>query len=158
MLVVFSVGLNIAFVAVWAVHSFGSHDGHGCGGASGEKTCFIQRELDASDAQMEKLEPIQEEFRASRQQLCRQMHRHRTELLDLVEAGQTDRDAIRAKQDQIAEGQRQMQELVVDHLLAEKQILDSKQQAQLFDLLRSQSHCPGPMSPDHTDGHGPAPF
>jgi len=37
-----------------------------------------------------------------------------------------------------------MQQLVIEHLLAEKEVLTAGQQKELFDLIRQRSACHGP--------------
>lgn len=158
LLVIFSVGLNIAFVTVWALHAFGSHGHGGCGGGESGAACPLQRELGLSEAQKEKLEPIQEEFRSSRRELCQTIRRHRMTLLDELESSEPDPEVIEQARKKITTNQQKMQRLVIDHLLAEKKVFDREQQKKLFDRLRSHSHCPGAMAPGQERGHGPGSF
>jgi hypothetical protein len=52
-----------------------------------------------------------------------------------------DIEAIRATQDEMLAAKRSIQELVVDHLLAEKEVLTPGQQQQLFAMLRNRTGC-----------------
>jgi len=72
-----------------------------------------------------------------------QARQARGQLIDLIEAPDTDRQVIAAKQQEILAGQRQMQELVIGQLLAEKQVLTPQQQKELFDLLHQGSERAG---------------
>ncbi|MFW5966422.1 MAG: Spy/CpxP family protein refolding chaperone [Persicimonas sp.] len=158
LLIVFSVGFNIAFVSVWAVHTFGGHGGAGCTGDASEAACPLERELGISEAQKEELKPIQKKFRTSRGELCQTIRRHRIALLEELESADPDQEAIEAARNEIAAHQRQMQQLVIDHLLAEKEVLDPDQQREFFDRLRSHSDCAGAMAPGQERGHGPGSF
>ncbi len=143
LLIVLSVALNAAFIGVWAVHAARAHwlvdEPH-----AGEAWCPLHRRLNVTDEQWRQIEPRIAEFRRRSQAICAEMNRLRAELIDLIAADDPDRQAIAAKQEQIRAGQRQMQELVVEHLLAEKDVLTPEQQTELFGLIRERSPCRGP--------------
>ena len=82
-------------------------------------------------------------FRESSKPLCAEVQRYRLELLDLVAAPEPDHAAIQAKQKQILEGQRQMQEKAIAHLTGLAATLTPEQRKRLFDLLRERSQCAG---------------
>ena len=94
--------------------------------------------------QWQQIEPGLDEFRRKSQSLCADMNRLRGELIDLIAIDEPDRQAIAAKQEAIRAGQQQMQQLVVEHLLAEKEMLTTPQQKALFGLIRQRSVCEGP--------------
>jgi Spy/CpxP family protein refolding chaperone len=81
------------------------------------------------------------EFQVAVGELCQQVDAMRSEVIDLIAAEEPDAEAIRAKQDEILATKRSIQGLVVDHLLAEKQILTPEQQARLFEMLRDRTGC-----------------
>jgi Spy/CpxP family protein refolding chaperone len=85
------------------------------------------------------------EFRKASQAVCADVMRKRGEMIDLLASPQPDREDIAAKQEEILAGQRKMQQLVIEHLLAEKEVLTPEQQRELFDLLRRRSGCAGQM-------------
>jgi Spy/CpxP family protein refolding chaperone len=143
LLIVLSVALNIAFIGVWAVHTARRHwlvDGTG----GSEMWCPLHRRLNVTDEQWKQIEPRIAEFRRRSQAICAEMNRSRTELIDLIAADEPDRQVIAAKQEQIRAGQQRMQQLVIEHLLAEKEVLTAEQQRELFDLIRQRSACHGP--------------
>jgi HEAT repeat protein len=72
-----------------------------------------------------------------------QATRARLELLDLLAAPEPDMKTIVVKQEEILAGQRRMQELVIKHILAEKELLTPEQLKELFNLLRQRSRCGG---------------
>ncbi|MFC1705631.1 Spy/CpxP family protein refolding chaperone [Planctomycetota bacterium] len=94
--------------------------------------------------QWRRIEPRQTAFRRESQSLCLRIHGSRSELIDLVAAEEPDRQAIEAKLEEIRAGQRQMQQLIVEHLMAEKQVLTDEQERELFRLLHERSACSGP--------------
>ena len=144
LLIVLSVGLNVAFVGVWAVHAIGSHWPAEHGDDHGKVWCPLHRRLNVTDEQWRKIEPRMVEFRRKAQAICQEVNRRRGEMIDLVASLQPDRQAIAAKQEEIRAGQRRMQQLVIDHLLAEKEVLTPEQQKVFFDMLRRRSGCAGP--------------
>ena len=147
---IFSVALNTAFGAMWAIHRLPSHlvcigrkrDAH----AKSCVSCPLHRELGTSEKQWQEIEPRLIKFKTDSQAICREISQLRKELIDLIAAPQTDLEAIRAKQDEILAGQRRMQELLISHLLAEKNVLTPKQQETLFGMIRKQGDCVGSSS------------
>ena len=145
LLVVLSISLNAAFIGAWVVQAARGHrtsperHGQACEGVG----CLLHRSLDVTNEQWERLEPGLAQFRQDSESLCQDIRRRRGELIDLIVSPQPDREAIAAKQEEISAGQRQMQELVIAHLLAEKQMLTVEQQAKLFQMIRERSGCAG---------------
>ncbi|MGD8787004.1 MAG: periplasmic heavy metal sensor [Phycisphaerales bacterium] len=146
-ILIFSVALNTMFGTMWAIHRLPAH--FGCAGHKGDSSaetcvsCPLHRELGTSEKQWQQIEPCLVEFKRSAQEVCRKNKQLRGELIDLIAAPQTGYDAIRAKQDEILAGQRKMQELLVSHLLTEKEMLTPQQQKILFNMIRKQCGCAG---------------
>jgi Spy/CpxP family protein refolding chaperone len=141
LLVLLSLAVNGAFVAAWVLHTApAASPAEETPKVEGE--CPLRRQLEANDAQWQEIEPRLTAFRAACTGQCREITRLRKELIELIAADKPDLKAIHAKQGQILEGQRKMQELVVEHLLAAKQVLTPKQQGTLFKLIRIQCGCP----------------
>lgn len=147
LLIVLSVALNVAFVGVWAVHAAGAHWGGHAPCDHGDVTagiwCPLHRQLGISQEQWKQIEPRLVEFQKTSQAICQDVSGKRLELIDLMTAAQPDQAAISAKQEEIFAGQRKMQELVIEQLLAEKRVLTPRQQQELLDLLRQRSGCAG---------------
>ena len=143
LLIVLSVALNVAFLGIWGMRVAApllaadlKYDG--------EIRCPLHRRLKVTAEQWQQIEPRLTEFQRKSQSLCADMNRLRAELIDLIAINEPDRQAIAAKEDQIRDGQRQMQQLVIEHLLAEKEVLTAAQQKNLFDLIRQCTACEGP--------------
>jgi len=146
LLIVLSVALNIAFVTVWALHRLpfgcGHHAARGLAGGP-EFACPFHERLQATPAQRQESESRLEAFRKASMPLCMEVNKHRLELIDLLSAPETDRAAVQAKQQQIADGQNQMQARVIANLLEMKAALTPEQQKTLFDTIRARSDCAG---------------
>jgi Spy/CpxP family protein refolding chaperone len=146
LLIVLSVALNIAFVTVWALHRLplGCRHHAARGRARGmESVCPFHERIQATPAQRQEIESRLEAFRNASMPLCMEVNKHRLELIDLLAAPEPDRAAITAKQQQIADGQNQMQERVIANLLEMKAALTPEQQKTLFDTIRARSDCAG---------------
>ncbi len=143
-LIVASVALNVAFVAMWIAH-VAAYDGHPHE-ASGQATqheiwCPLHRELGVTEAQWQQIEPRLRKFQAAVGALSQRVSVKRSEVIDLFAAEDPDAESIRTKQDEILATKRKIQDLVADHLVAEKEILTPRQQQRLFELLRDRACC-----------------
>jgi Spy/CpxP family protein refolding chaperone len=138
LLVLLSVALNGAFVAGWLSQTLPAKLRTQVAKPAG---CTLFQKLGLSETQLRELEPRLAKFRATARAQCREIGRLRRQLIDLLAAPEPCREAIRAKQKEILEGQRKMQDLVVEQLLAEKSTLTPEQQRALFDLIRSECSC-----------------
>ena len=161
LLIVLSVGVNVAFVVAWAAHALPARTGRLSGGQRGNGRggiwCPLHRQLGTSEKQWEEIEPRLKEFQERSQETCRQVNQLRSDLIDLVAAAEPDRAAIEAKQKEILAGQEKMQALVIEHLLAERQSLTPEQQKQLFEMIRRRAGCAGHgplMGPGQGEGCG----
>jgi len=148
LLIVLSVALNVGFAGVWAAQKVSGHwsawEGRRTKNGDHAIWCPLYRSLGVTDEQWRQLEPRLAQFHQASRALCQEIQRKRGELIDLVAAGQTDREAIAAKQGEIRAGQHRVQELVIEQLLAEKEVLTVEQQKELFDMIRRHSGCIGP--------------
>lgn len=148
LLVLLSVTLNVAFVAGWGWRAIRpapeSSAGSPCASA-----LSLHQHLDLTPEQRRELEPRLEQFRKETAATFTQLNRERNELLELLAAPEPNRELIRAKQQEIQADQRQCQERLIAHILAEKQALSPDQQRKYFDLLRQQ---PGTHLPERILG------
>jgi Spy/CpxP family protein refolding chaperone len=136
LLVLLSVVLNSAFVAAWLSHRL---PGENCAGKL--ESCCILSTVEATPQQREQMLPRLADFRKRSKEQCQEINRLRRELIDLLEEDQPDRQAVAGKQQEILEGQRKMQQMIVDELLAEKSILKPEQQKKFFELIRKRCGC-----------------
>lgn len=145
LLIILSVSLNIAFIGSWAVQAAKGRlaSPEQCGQTGGGISCSLHKSLNVTDEQWGQLEPRLTQFRSESKNLCQDIQRLREQLIDLIASPLPDSEAIAAKQGEILAGQREMQERVIAHLLAEKQTLTEEQQAKLFDMIRKKTGCSG---------------
>ena len=139
-LVLLSLALNVAFAGVWlayaAVSRVESQEKRCEPGDGSTVWCPLHRQLNVSADQWKEIEPRLRAFRASADEVCRQISELRRGIIDQLAAANPDLDAIKAKQGEILAGQRKMQGLVIDQLMAEKEVLTAEQQQRLFEMLR----------------------
>jgi Spy/CpxP family protein refolding chaperone len=138
LLIVLSVALNIAFISIRAVDAIRNHWGNNGNVCHDKVWCPLHRRLNVTDEQWQEIEPRLADFQKTVQEIRGTVHRSRTEMLDLIAADKPDREALRAKQDEILAGQRRMQDLVIGQLLKEKEILSSEQAKKLMCFLFAQ--------------------
>ena len=144
-----SLALNIAFVVSWAGYRLPQRftDDQGQVFPSEEKGeiwCPLHRSLNVSKEQWQQLEPRLLEFRKTSQGICEQVNQKRSEMIDILSSADPDRQAIADKQKEIQAAQQKMQQLVIEHLLFEKSVLNSRQQEEFFKLFRRRcSYAPG---------------
>ncbi len=150
LLIMLSVAFNIAFVGIWAVHAVRAHDADSRL-RHGKVWSPLHRQLNVTDDQWLAIEPRLTDFQKAAGDVREDVNRLRLEFLDLIAATEPDREALRAKQDEILAVQRRMQELVIDHLLSQKDVLTPVQQREMFDMMRRRSHCTA-------HGHGMMPM
>lgn len=147
LLVALSVAMNLGFAGVWAAHTLAGHWSAWKGGSQGDRDeaiwCPLHRQLGVTHGQWQRLEPRLAQFHQAAQTVCQDTQHKRAELIDLIATGM-DRTAQAAKQEEILAGQRRMQQLVIEQLLAEKEVLTPEQQTKLFDMIRTHSGCAGP--------------
>jgi len=141
-LIVASVALNVAFVAMWIAFAAPSQ---ALPEETGEREtqhtvwCPLHRDLGVTEEQWAQIEPRLRDFQAAVGELCQEVNAKRSEVMDLIAAEEPDRATIRATQDEILATKQRIQDLVADHLVAEKEILTPKQQQQLFEMLRNRA-------------------
>ena len=141
-LVVLSAALNIAFIAAWAVHAFaGRSVDIQCTPDGEEIWCPLHRKLGVTNEQWRQIEPKLRAFRDASLQQSRRVETLRDEMIALLAAPDASRPAIKAKQDEILAAQREMQDMMLDHLLAEKHVLTPEQQKLMFKLIRESAQC-----------------
>jgi hypothetical protein len=141
-LLALSLGLNLAFVAIWLGHSIP-------GWTTGQKATktiagypsvpsVLHREIGVTPEQWGQIEPIIVDFREKAENQRRIITSLRGQLMDLLIMPVVEETAIRSKQEEILAGQRRMQNLVIDHLLKEKKLLSPDQAKKLLQSLCGQ--------------------
>ncbi len=149
-----SLSLNLAFIGVWVFHAvpgwkmplIGSDSQH----RQNTAPRSLHQELGVTPEQWQQIEPLILQFRQATEGQRQEIMTLRKQLLDLLAAPPADEKAIWAKQEEILAGQRQMQNLVLAHLLKEKKILSPDQAVKLVQALCEQCRLEGGI----LSGHG----
>jgi Spy/CpxP family protein refolding chaperone len=143
-----SISLNVAFIAVWMMHSFffcqtvpGQTDGTSMESASMPP---LYRDLGLAPEQWKRIEPQAKTFREQTTLQRKAIQTLQERMLTLMAATPVDMSAIKAKQKEILAERNQMHGLVIDHLLTVKGILTPEQQKTMFTIIRRQclESCP----------------
>ncbi len=155
-----SAALNVAFIAMWIAHAAPPQVSEEQTAAGGRPAiwCPLHRELGVTEEQWVEIEPRLREFQAAVGEVFERTKTMWPEVIDLIAAEEPDVEAIRAKQDEILTTKQRIQRLVVDHLLAEKEVLTPEQQRRLFEMLRNRACCAAgpPMGGRARGEFGPA--
>jgi Spy/CpxP family protein refolding chaperone len=111
--------------------------------------------LQLSDLQADQIDGIHAEVQRRLEPLREQMKRLRREFLDLFGAATTDRRTLELKIGEMSAVQEQIEKVVADSLLQEKNILSPEQQGALLKLLerrfkQEDHHGTGTMTPYNT--------
>ncbi|MBN1957540.1 MAG: Spy/CpxP family protein refolding chaperone [Desulfuromonadales bacterium] len=153
-LMALSLGLNLAFVTVWLIQPMLTPRAAKDLPRSGDDSAIpsaIHREIGVTEEQWQKIEPLVQGFREKAMAQRQRISDLRGQLMDLLAMPKVDEAAIREKQEEILASQRQMQNLVIDHLLKERQILSPEQTEKFMQSLCEQCRHHGDMPSAH--GH-----
>lgn len=143
---ILSLALNAGFASAWIAGVVRQETTAGCRAqrhVDGEIWCPLHRRLGVSEAQWRTIEPRMLAFHDSSRVVCRRMQTLRGEVMDLLAANKPDRAAITAHHEEITAQQQTMQQLVLRHLLREKEDLTPEQWQQLLELMRDRKGCGG---------------
>jgi len=162
LLVLLSVALNVAFVGGWVARAIqAKHEKKVVQSIEGTHAGMplFYEQVGVTAQQWQQIHPQLDAFRASALAVFERINGRRQELLALLAAPQADRVAIAEKQKEIRAAQTEMQNLVIAHVLAEKESLTPAQRQKYFDLLtqRSGTLCDNMMEglrPMITSGEG----
>jgi len=145
LLILLSVSLNIAVIAAWTTRQVqASSSRRADAPMSCERSCRdcpLHRQLGTSERQWQRIAPLQAAYLDSSQCLCARVSELRGDLIDLLAADSVDEVALYAKHREILAAQERMQELSVEHILAEKKVLEPAQVKRLFDMMRRSEGC-----------------
>jgi hypothetical protein len=142
-----SVALNLAVLSVWGAQAIPAclhAESAAAEGGQFDIWCPLHRELGVSEAQWRQIEAGLLQFHQQVQENCLRLQQWRDECLKLVAAREPDMAAIHVLQQKVLDGQGRMQGLVLQQLLAEKQVLTAAQQEQLFSMIRRNMQCARP--------------
>lgn len=133
--ILFSVVLNVAFVASYAFR------------AVAPRQAFAYEELKLDADQRGRMMSSRDRFLANIDRIGNSIIALHAELIDAIAADPADRTAIDARLGEIRTQQQSMQKAVVDHLLEDKVILRPDQYEQFFSILKRRIRSQGMPGP-----------
>jgi len=155
---VFSIGLNVAFIGVWAARTLPVRTARvqPAPAAGGDDLiwCPLYRQLGVDSTQWRQIEPRLRQFHADVAAKRSEVATLRTQMFEMLAAENPDTQRVEEKQREILSSQGQIQAMVLAHLLAEKRLLSPEQGSKLFKMIQSCSQCP--QGGAVLDGAGPA--
>lgn len=146
-----SVGLNIAFAASFILNTpilrqpsqFGRQPTNGGEPNKEDVWCNLHRELDVSQEQWEKLEPVMRRFQENAARQRKRIRALRANIFASLQKDDVKREKIQDLQRRLRKAQAKMQDLVLDHILQEKKVLTKRQTQQFMELLDNRIQCRG---------------
>jgi len=145
LLLALSLGVNVAFIAIWVAHAVPNMIAEQRVARNvadhAAVSSPLHREIGVTAEQWKEIEPHVRYFQKKAQEQRRMISALRGQLMELLASASVDEAAIRAKQEEILSGQREMQTLVIQLLLKEKQILTSDQQRALLRVIHQHCSC-----------------
>jgi Spy/CpxP family protein refolding chaperone len=146
LVLIFSIGLNVAFIAVWAVKSLPERTAQiqpaPATDDEGRMWCPLYRQLGVDSVQWQQIEPRLRLFQAEVAAKRTAIAKLRAQMLEILASESLDSQELQGIQEEILACQGQMQVLVVSHLLAEKQLLTPEQRSKLFKMMQACCQCP----------------
>lgn len=151
-----SLGMNLAFLIVlgffYVPKFLDSHDKHRDHWDKKKKHAkkakdkepgwyLYRHKLGVSDTQWTNLRPDMEAFHEKAFEICKQIRKLRNKILRLIEAPETNEEAIKTAEDRIMELRQKKQRLFVDYMTEKKQYLDRDQERAFFGMLRKDRDC-----------------
>jgi Spy/CpxP family protein refolding chaperone len=133
--VIFSVVLNGAFVASYAWRKLQ------------ERPRFAYEEIELTAEQRARFDAGRTQFLRSVHKIGNRMIEMNVQLIDLIGADPADDSAIQAKLDEIQSNAESMHQVVVQHLLEDKQILSPEQRGHFFNALKARIRAHGAPRP-----------
>ena len=136
---VFSVAINAAVLTKIGHHWLGKDKGekHHCEGKHSSMS-YLHKELALSEKQTGQINVLKERFRSNAKPVRAALRTKRKQLVQLLMASEPDRSKIDAVISEINSLQGELQKRVVDHLLAQKEILTAEQQEKFLFIIRDR--------------------
>ncbi|MHC1744168.1 MAG: Spy/CpxP family protein refolding chaperone [Syntrophobacteraceae bacterium] len=148
MFFVASIALNIAFCSTYLIYKISSIAG--VSPQPSRQPVFLQ--LDLTSEQSGAFSSERDRFHARLQEWGDEIKIRQMELIDLLEAGASDQQAVERKQEEIQRLQRIVQDGVIVHVLQGRSLLTPEQRSRFFQLIKdriddSVQACPPWMKP-----------
>ncbi|WP_167590623.1 Spy/CpxP family protein refolding chaperone [Oceanidesulfovibrio indonesiensis] len=146
-LIALSVGLNIAFITLWALHAYptgnAAHIDSLYGPAHTQAPSLLHRSVNATPEQWRAIEPHVRDFQEAARSTREDMKELRRKMLHLLAEPVVDEKAIHSTKQEILAHQERMKNLVINFLLKEKEILEPEQFKALLDAIQRRCNSCG---------------
>jgi Spy/CpxP family protein refolding chaperone len=137
-LLVCSVALNLGVVGVYAFNIFSgpiAEPPAGCPVAATESGHWYTA-LGLSQAQLDRIEPLAMNFHKQEAAIMARIFEQRDRIAEEMARETVDREAIKAIHLDIAARQNEVQELMVNHILGMKEVMNPKQRQRFFEAMQ----------------------
>lgn len=147
-----SLALNTAFMITCAVrggdvHGLDTGSGRPAVGDNKEIWSPPHRSLGVTEKQWQKIEPHMREFLRTMKRRHERISEMRREMLDVLFSPGVDREAMEEQQDEVLKAFRRTQNVVLDHVLTERQYLTDTQEEKLKRMLQRRMMDSRPCRP-----------
>ncbi|MBU1698572.1 MAG: periplasmic heavy metal sensor [Candidatus Eisenbacteria bacterium] len=134
---IFSLAFNLTILIVWGARAIpgNQHSDDGVPAECGVQ-CGPHEWIGFTAEDRASILPLIEEFNQKRCDICRRLDGPRAELIDEIAAAEPNQIRINELQEKILDNQREMQSLIIEQMLKEKQLLSEKQQERYFQYFR----------------------
>lgn len=150
MLVTLSIAFNVAFLAMWGFHLYGTRVTAERQVPSAGQACAIwsplHQRLGITTQQWAVIEPPFTRFQQASQHECREIQRLQSVLIEQLAASTVNHHVLDETQQALLAHQQTQQRLIIKQLVAEKRVLTPSQQRELFQLIRQQTRCLTPST------------
>lgn len=133
----FSIALNVTLLGTWMLHALPAHLHEWTGNDEKQPLIWssLHRELGVTDEQWEKIEPDMRRFQQKIRDQRSKMRELRVEMLEILRQPEVDQERLEEHQNTMQEAHREMQEMVLSHILTQKRLLTNTQKERLFQIL-----------------------
>ena len=136
---IFSVAINAAVLIKIGHHWLGKEkEGRYHREGKHSSMSYLHKELSLSEKQTGQMNALKERFRSNARPVRAVLRTKRKQLVQLLMASEPDRSKIDAVISEINLLQGELQKRVVDHLLAQKEILTAEQQQKFLFIIRDR--------------------
>jgi hypothetical protein len=139
LLVLLSVGLNIAFISLGSIRYFKHHSQPRLSCSKSDTcdiNCPLYKELGLKDKQWRMIAPLIDEYNKEKMSIEHGIYTSRESLFTLLESPNTDSISITRHQNRIIDHQKRLQDILIKLILKEKSSLSKEQSTKLISMLK----------------------
>ncbi len=148
LLILLSVGLNIAFISIGSYRYFkyGSQGRLSCSNlGTCNINCPLYKDLGLKDEQWKVISPLLDEYNKEKVSIEHGIYTSRDSLFTLLESPNPDSISIIRNQNRIIDNQKRLQDILIKLILKEKSSLSREQSTKLIDMLKKTASFKKPI-------------